>query len=184
MTARIEPATPPYAPEVQTVLDRLPRDWMPPFRIFTTLARDVRLFQRFIRGAPIYFDNSNISLRHREILLVRVNARCRCEYEWGLRIHYFAKQAELTEAQVRATVHGGPDDACWEPSDRLLIRLADELHDTCDVSDALWHDLRVAFGEEALIELLLLAGYYRMGAYVANSLRFPLEPKVGQPFPA
>ena len=83
MSARVESAQPPYKPEVQAVFDRLPRSWMPPFKLFTVLARDANLLQRFIRGAPAYFDGSHLTVRQREILLDRVTANCRCEYEWG-----------------------------------------------------------------------------------------------------
>jgi alkylhydroperoxidase family enzyme len=66
----------------------------------------------------------------------------------------------------------------------VLVRLADELHDTISVSDALWNDLRTTFSDEAILQLLLMAGYYRTVAYLANGLRLPLEPQVGRPFPA
>jgi len=65
----------------------------------------------------------------------------------------------------------------------VLIRLADELHDTVDVSDQLWADLKKSFSDEAVMQLLMMAGYYRTVAYVANGLRLPLEPVVGRPFP-
>jgi alkylhydroperoxidase family enzyme len=101
-----------------------------------------------------------------------------------MRVHYFAGEAELTAAQVSATVHGDADSACWDANDALLIRLADELHDTCDVSDQLWPALRATFADEAILELLMLAGYYRTVGYLANGLRMPLEPNVSRPFPA
>jgi hypothetical protein len=44
--------------------------------------------------------------------------------------------------------------------------------------------LRAAFSEQAILQLLLIAGSYRTVAYLANGLRFPLEPDVGRPFPA
>ena len=184
MTARVEPAAPPYPDKVQAAFDRMPRSWMPPFRLFTTLARRPELFERFIRGAPSYLPGTRLSIRQREVLLHRVTARCGCEYEWGMRVHYFADEAGLTAAQVSATVHGDADSACWEANDAVLIRLADELHDTSDISDELWPVLRAAFGDEAILELLLLAGYYRTVGYLANGLRMPLEPNVSRPFPA
>ena len=183
MTARLEPAKPPFHPDVQAVLDRVPRAWMPPFRLFTTLARDVRVFQRFTRGAMIDLHNGHITLRQREVLLHRVTARAGCAYEWGLRVHFFAEEAGLTPEQQRSTVHGNANDLCWEPADRPLIRLADELHESCAVSDGLWSELRVTFSEEAILELLYLAGYYRNVSCMANALRFPLEDKIGLPFP-
>ena len=49
---------------------------------------------------------------------------------------------------------------------------------------ALWTDLRAVFSEEAILQLLLMAGNYLTVAYIANGLRLPLEPNVGRPFPA
>jgi Carboxymuconolactone decarboxylase family len=180
MSARIQPAPPPYPAEIQAVMDRLPRAWNPPFRFFTTMARDPRLFGRITSGALI--DKGHLTLRQREIVIDRVTAQCKNEYEWGLHVNLYAEKAKLTDAQVRATVHAGPDDPCWDATDRLLIRLCDELHATCDVSYGLWTDLRAVFGEEAIMELLMLAGYYRMNSYLCRGLRFPLEPG-GRAFP-
>lgn len=181
---RIEPVTPPYAPNVQALFDRLPASWSPPFKLFTVLARDERLLLRFTGGSVSYLDPSHVTLRQREVLLLRVVARCRCAYEWGMRVHYFAEEARVSDAQLYASVYGSTNDPSWSPADRLLIRLADELHDTVSISDELWADLRAEFSEEAILQLLLMAGQYRTVAYIANSVQLPLEPKVGRPFPA
>jgi alkylhydroperoxidase family enzyme len=180
---RMAPVTAPFSPNVQALFDRLPASWSPPFKLFTVLARDERLLLRFTGSAVSYLEPSHVTVRQREVLLLRVTARCRCAYEWGMRVHYFAEQAGLGDAQVYASVHGDADDANWQPDDRLLVRLADELHDTVSISDELWTDLRAALSEEAVIQLLMMAGYYRTVAYVANALRLPLEPQVGRPFP-
>jgi alkylhydroperoxidase family enzyme len=183
MSARLQPAAPPYASNVQAAFDRMPKSWMPPFRLFTTLARHPELFERFIRGAPSYLPGTKLSIREREVLLHRVTARCGCEYEWGMRVHYFSKEAGLTAAQIDATVHGNAESPCWVGNDAMLIRLADELHDTCTIGDDLWQQLQAEFSDEALLELLMLAGYYRTVGYLANGLRLPLEPDVSRPFP-
>jgi alkylhydroperoxidase family enzyme len=183
MSARMQPAPAPYAPNVQAAFDRMPKSWMPPFRLFTTLARHPELFERFIRGAPSYLPGTKLSVREREVLLQRVTARCGCEYEWGMRVHYFAKEAGLTAEQIDATVHGSAESPCWEGNDAVLIRLADELHDTCTIGEDLWRELQAAFSDEAILELLMLAGYYRTVGYLANGLRLPLEPNVSRPFP-
>ena len=181
---RIDPVAPPFAPNVQAFLDRLPASWSPPFKLFTVLARDERLLLRFAAGSVSYIDPSHVTLRQREVLLLRVTARCRCAYEWGMRVHYFADGAGLSESQVRASAHGAADDPCWEPGDRVLLRLADELHETAAISDALWAELDAGFSAEAILQLILMAGQYRTVAYIANAVQLPLEPKVGRPFPA
>jgi alkylhydroperoxidase family enzyme len=181
---RIAPANPPFAPKVQALLDRLPASWSPPFKLFTVLARDERLLLRFTGGAVSYLEPSHVTVRQREVLLLRVTARARCAYEWGMRVHYFAAEAGLGDAQTYASVYGDADDPSWSDGDRVVIRLADELHDTVDVTDALWAELRASFSEEAIMQLLMMAGYYRTVACLANGLRLPLEPKVGRAFPA
>jgi len=172
-TARIEPAQPPFAPEIQELLDRTMRG-APPLVLFTTLARDPRLFHKFFAAGLL--DRGHLTLRQREIVIDRTTALCRSEYEWGVHITLFGHHVELTDAQIRSLVHGGPNDPCWPDDERDLLRLCDALHAHCDVDDALWAALRTRFSEEALLELLMLAGFYRTVSYLTNTVRLPLEP--------
>jgi alkylhydroperoxidase family enzyme len=91
-------------------------------------------------------------------------------------IAFFAERAGLDAAQQRSLVRGGPDDACWTGEDALLVRFCDALHAACDIDDALWEELRAQFSEAAMLELLLLAGFYRTVSYLTNALRLPPEP--------
>ena len=95
----------------------------------------------------------------------------------------FAAKAGLTEAQIVSLVAGGPDDDCWADEDRVLIRLCDGLHHTCTVDDDVWAQLTTHHSDEAILELLMLAGAYRMVSYLVNGLRLPLEPSARR-FPA
>jgi hypothetical protein len=180
---RIAPLTPPYSADVQAQFDQLPPSWQPPFKHFTVLARDPRLLHAYRQGSVAYLQPSHLSIRQREVFLLRVTGRCRNAFEWCLRVHYFADEAGMTEAQLHASVHGSADYACWESGDHVLIRLADELHDTASISDALWADLRAAFSEEAILQLLLLAGHYRTNGYLSVGLQVPVDPRVKRQFP-
>jgi alkylhydroperoxidase family enzyme len=171
---RIAPAEPPYAPEVQSRLDAIMPPGMDPLVLFRVLARDVRLFQRFM-GAGL-LDKGHLTLRQREIVIHRVTARCGSEYEWGVHAALFAGRAGLDAEQLSSTVHGGPNDPCWSAEDRLLMRFCDVLHAECTFDDALWTELHAAFSEEAILELLLLAGFYRTVSYLTNALHLPPEP--------
>lgn len=181
MSQRVAPADPPYAPEAQARFDALMPPGVAPLVLFRTLARDQRLFQRFMGGGLL--DRGHLTLRQREVVIHRVTARCGSEYEWGVHAAFFARRAGLEPEQLRAIVHGGPDEVCWSAEDRLLIRFCDALHERCDIDDALWAELRAAFSEEALLELLLLAGFYRTVSCLTNALRLPPEP-FAQRFPA
>jgi alkylhydroperoxidase family enzyme len=171
---RIAPADAPYPTDVQARFDALLPKGLAPLMLFRVLARDQRLFQRFMGGGLL--DEGHLTLRQREIVIGRVTARCGSEYEWGVHITFFAKRAGLDRAQQRSIVHGGAEDPCWSREESMLIRLCDALHAECDLGDALWADLRSVFGEAALLELLMLAGFYRTVSYLTNALRLPPEP--------
>lgn len=52
----------------------------------------------------------------------------------------------------------------------------DELHDTARLSDDAWTALRAHLDEIEALEFLVLAGWYRTIAYVANGLEIEQEP--------
>jgi hypothetical protein len=43
------------------------------------------------------------------------------------------------------------------------------------MSDELWTQLRTEHSEQAMLELLMLAGFYRTISYLTNALKLPLE---------
>ena len=173
MTARISPVAPPFAPEIKAALERIMPPGVPPLVLFTTLARNARVFQRFMAGGLL--DKGSIGLREREIMIDRTTARCGSEYEWGVHVAFFAEKAQLTAAQVEATTTADASAQVWSTRDRLIVRLADELHETHTVSDALWAELAGAFEDEQILELIVLAGFYHTVSYLTNALRLPLE---------
>lgn len=174
MTARIAPAQAPFGAQIQGWLDRTMPAGRPPLVLFTTLARDERLFGKFFAAGLL--DRGHVTLRQREIVIDRTTALCRSEYEWGVHVAIFGARIGLTPPQIDSLVHGSADDACWSAEDRLLLRLCDALHRDCSLDDDLWGSLRAGFSEEAILELLMLAGFYRTVSYLTNALSLPLEP--------
>ena len=163
---RIAPIDPPYPPDVQTEFDKLMRG-APPLLLFRTVARNPRILQRMMAGSLL--DRGSISLRSRELMILRTCARCGAEYEWGVHIAIFGAKAQWTPAQIHSTVHGSADDTCWSLEDRLVIRLADQLHDTNRVDDTLWKEMSAQFAADQLVELIMLAGLYHAVSYVVNA---------------
>ena len=173
MTARIEPAARPYAADMEEMLTRLMPKGIDPLLLFRTLARDERLFRRFMAGALL--DKGSLTLREREIAIDRTCARCGSEYEWGVHMAFFGVRVGFGEAEQRATLAAGADAACWSPRERLIVRLVDQLHDTATVDDALWAELNAEFPDEQLLELIMLAGCYHTVSFLTNALRLPPE---------
>jgi alkylhydroperoxidase family enzyme len=173
MTSRIPPAVPPFPPEIQARLDRLMPKGVPPLVLFTTLAHDSRLFERFMAGGLL--DPGHLTLRQREIVIDRTTALSGSEYEWGVHIAFFAKRAELTDEQIASTAQAGAADPIWSEEDRALLTACDQLHASCTLDDHTWNALRAKFSEEAILEILMLAGFYRTVSYLTNALRLPCE---------
>ena len=146
----------------------------PPLVLFTTLARNPRVFQRFMAGGLL--DKGSIGVREREIMIDRTTARCGSEYEWGVHVKFFAEKAKLTLRQVRATAKGDADAEVWDRRDALIVRLADVLHETATIDDGLWRELKAEFTDAQLLELIVLAGFYHTVSFLTNALRLPLEP--------
>ena len=171
MVARIAPLDPPYTEEVKADFDRVMRG-APPLALFRTVAKNPRVLSRMIAGGLL--DRGSISLRLRELMILRTTALCGAEYEWGVHVAAFGAKAGWTPAELAASAHGRPDD--WRAADeRLVIELADALHKQSDVDDALWDRLRGAFAEDQLIELIMLAGLYHAVSFMLRATRVELE---------
>jgi alkylhydroperoxidase family enzyme len=171
---RIAPLQPPYPAHAQAFFERIMPKGMDPLVLFRTLGRSERILDKVSKGGLL--DPGPVSLRDREIVIDRTCVRCGCEYEWSVHTAIFAERVGLDAAQRAVLLHGDADDPVWSQSERLLIRLVDELHDTARISDALWRDLAAAFSDEQLLELIALAGFYHMISFLCNGLRLPKEP--------
>lgn len=173
----IEPVEPPFAPEIGDQLAHMMPPGVPPIRLFRTFARNPPMMDA-MRGWGSYELGRQLSLsmREREIVIDRTCARCRCEYEWGVHLAFFAERVQLDRAQIASLTHGGPDDPCWTiERERLLIAAVDRLHDHATIDDDLDARLAAAFDERQILDLLMLTGWYHAVSYAANGARVALE---------
>jgi alkylhydroperoxidase family enzyme len=174
---RIPPLDPPYAQDVDALLNR----WMGPARereplkLFRTLALHADLASRMGVVGGLILGHPLIDPAEREIVIHRITARCGAEYEWGVHAVIFGRPLGLSERQLAATVHGDAADPVWSERQALLIRLSDELHDTADITDALWLELERHWTHPELLELIVTAGWYRVISQVVSATR--IEPE-------
>ncbi len=175
---RIAPLEPPYEPAVEEAL----RKWMPPnsglepLALFRTLQVHGELAARMRPLGAGILGHGLVEPRLREIMIHRTCARCGAEYEWGVHAVAFGKPLGLSDEQLAATVGGAPDDAVWSDSERAVISLADELHDSAAVSDATFSELERHFSPEQILELVVAAGWYHTISFVINAARVQREP--------
>src|ERR1700751_2886821 len=115
---RIAPLEPPYPPDIAAQFDRIMRG-APPLMLFRVMAGHKRAWEKFRGGSLL--DRGPLTLREREIVIDRTCALNACEYEWGVHVTAFAKAADLTDEEVRATVHGGADAPCWSDDEQAML---------------------------------------------------------------
>ena len=135
--------------------------------------RDPRAWAK-LRGGSL-LDRGPLTLREREIVIDRTTALNACEYEWGVHVAIFAEPAKLSEEQVRATVAGKADAACWSAAEQALIAAVDALHHRSTLSDEEFSALASHHDEAQIFEIIQLSGAYRTISYFANALKLPLE---------
>lgn len=162
---RIAPHEGPYAPEISGAFARVMPPGMEPLKLFKTMAHSPRVLQRLFAGNLL--DPGALTLREREMLILRTCARCGCDYEWSVHAALFSRAAQLSPAEVAATQAATAED--------ILLRAADELHDTSTLSDALWAELAQRYAPAQLLEILALCGYYHTIAFIANACRVAPE---------
>ena len=169
---RIRPLTPDDATAQQMTVGS-DRNAGRPLNIFLTLAKNPPLFDVFTRFGSYLLFKGGLPPREREIVILRVGWRSQSEYEFGQHT-VIGKQAGLTDEEIDRLARDGVDG--WNDDDAALLRLADELCVDNLVTDDTWHALNNRWDEPQLLELLMLAGYYRLVSGVLNSAGVALEP--------
>ncbi len=178
---RIAPLDPPYSPETAALLAK----WMPPdaevepLALFRTLAVHDELASRMRPLGAGLLGHPRLEPRDRELVILRTCARAGAEYEWGVHARAFAAPLGLSEAQIAATAASGAHPAApdtYSAEEAQLIAAADALYDTDTIPDDLWLGLASRLRSDQLLELVVLAGWYRLIAYVINALGVELEP--------
>lgn len=167
---------PPYDDETAAALELLG----PPIQLFRVWARRPEL-ARGIAGWGHYYlsRRSALTLRQRELVIHRTTALCGADYEWGVHVAAFAGKAGLDAAQLASLAAGVPDDECWDDTDRAVLTAVDELHRTSDLSDATWDTLVTLTSDDAVLDLVLVCGWYHAISFTVRALRLPLEPGTG-----
>jgi alkylhydroperoxidase family enzyme len=175
---RIAPLEPPYAREVKAMLEK----WMPPnseiepLRLFRTLGVHAELAARMRPLGAGILGHGLLEPRPREVMIHRTCALCGAEYEWGVHAVAFGRPLGFTDEQLAETVGSGAEDPSWSDAERAVYRLADELHATSDISDALFAELERHFDAQQILELVVTSGWYHTISFVINAARVELEP--------
>jgi alkylhydroperoxidase family enzyme len=170
---RIAPVVDPSR-EVAEILEKtLLKDDGSPINIFGVLAHHPRLLKRFNIFAGLLLSSGLLPAREREVVILRIGWNCRSVYEFGQHT-VIGKRTGLTDTEIAALTRA-PNAHEWSPGDRLLIALADDLCSDDCVSNETWDALRTTWNEAEMIELVMVAGTYRLVSGFLNSVGVQLD---------
>lgn len=175
MTAgpRIQPISPPFSAEFTAEMTRLMPTGMEPLLLFRVVATSPRAWRK-LRGGSL-LDSGPLTIRQRELVILRTCALGGSEYEWGVHVTVFGERAGLVAAEIAATVHHGSAASCWSDDEAALLASVEALHARCTLTDQEFARVAAVLDPTQLLEVLQLAGVYRTIAYLANALALPLE---------
>lgn len=139
-----------------------------PLNIFATLAHNPKLLKRFTHYAGWFLNKGLLPPREREVVILRVGWNCRSEYEFGQHTIIGLREG-LTDAEIAALTRD-PSTHPWSARDARLIAMCDDLcADDC-VGDATWSELAGDWNEAELVELVMVAGTYRLVSGFLNTM--------------
>ena len=147
-----------------------------PLNIFSTLAHNPSVLKRFTHYAGYFLNKGVLPPREREIVILRVGANCGSVYEFGQHT-VIGRRVGLGDNEIEALTLD-PSAHSWSPRDAALIAMCDDLcADDC-VSDAVWSRLRGHWNESELVELVMVAGTYRLVSGFLNTMGVQLDEDV------
>ena len=144
-----------------------------PLNIFGTIAHHPRLLKRFMNYAGLFLNKGVLPAREREIVILRVGWNCQSVYEFGQHT-IIGERVGLTIEEITAVTRDIGEHN-WNDRDIALLEMSDDLcADNC-VSQRTWEKLRRDWKEDELIELVMVAGTYRLVSGFLNTMGVELD---------
>jgi AhpD family alkylhydroperoxidase len=152
-----------------------PRDADRPkgLNVLGTLARHPQLARAFHTFNGHVLFGTTLTPRQRELLVLRVAAVRRCEYEWAQHV-VLAGDAGIGPDEVDR-VRAGADAPGWDAADAALLGAVDELLAHAEISDATWAALAAMLDEQQLMDVVFTVGAYDLLAMALLSFGVELD---------
>lgn len=168
--------TPPQREAVQALIDG-PRKGV--YGPFLPLLRTPVLLDRIAKTGEYLRFESVLDARVRELATCAVARHVSNQFEWTMHAP-LAVKAGVAEATVEAVRVGArPKDL--PPDEEAALDFTRELLQTHGVSDPTYHAALQAFGEQGVVELATLVGYFAMVSWLMNVAHTPAAASAAGP---
>ena len=147
--------------------------------IFRHMANAPQCFQPLMDTVVALNKDAKLSLRDREIALLRSVSSCIGEYEWAQH-ESFAREAGMGDEHLQAIRDANVDATCWEESDRDTLRFTNEVIANVKASDATYDKIAARLNASQIAAHLLVIGIYRALAVFTENAETPIDASVGR----
>ena len=120
--------------------------------------------------------HNTVAFRTRELVILRIGWRTGSEYVFCQHVRY-SRELGIPDEEILG-VRDPQHCRAYSETDRHVIALADELHDSVQVTPSTWSALEKVFTPGELVELVIIAGFWRAIAGFNNTAKIQLEPDV------
>ena len=124
-------------------------------------------------GAAVRFQTS-LERRLSELAILAVSARWRAAFEWYAHAP-MAREHGVIDAVIEAIGQGGDPPIAAE-DERVVYAAARELAETGRLGQQTYESGLALLGEQGMVELVALCGYYTLIAYLLNAFEVPVPP--------
>ena len=164
----------PTSREVAETLRRMMPPGVEPLKLFRTVAHNPAILERFRTTGAYILNFGRVEPLDREVADPPHHAPAADASTSGACTRWpSGGRSAFGRAAARHRARRPPTTRLVATRQRLLVRLADELHDTAPCPDALWAQLAADWDRAQLIELVATAGFYHFVSFTANALRAP-----------
>ena len=122
-------------------------------------------------------ENSTLSPRQRSLLILRAAWLGGSQPIWATNAAR-ARDAGMTDDEIRRIAEG-PDAGGWDPFERTLLQLADQLYLNSSVTDATWSALSERFSQHNLIDAVETVNHFTVLSMIYNS--YGIQPDADTP---
>ena len=144
---------------------------------FIALLRSPELLARLQKVGEYLRFGSVLPARLSEFATLVVSRKCSQQFEWAVHVPLALKagtSSETVSALAEARRPPAMDD-----DEALVHAFCTELLAHHGVADTTYHDVRQRLGEQGVVELTSLVGYFVLMSMVLNVARTPAEPGSG-----
>jgi alkylhydroperoxidase family enzyme len=148
-------------------------DWLATANIFRGLLHSTAGAGAFYGVIDALMFHNTVSSRTRELVILRIGWRAASEYVFCNHVN-FSRDLGMSDEEILG-VRDPKQCRAYSETDHRVIDLADELYDSARVTPPTWSALESAFTLEELVELVLVAGFWRTIAGFLNTAEIPLD---------